>query len=213
MSLPHAGADVPPWLSVRPAPAAEVGDVGVRAWSRADGAQLLLAVLESLEELRAWMPWATTAYGPEDAASFVEHALGARADSREFLYAIVDPDGEVLGACGLRPGLRPGGLEIGYWVHTAHAGRGVATLATAALVGLALDLGEVTHVEVRHDQANRRSERIPRRLGFARVAARPADPTAPRNTGTEVVWRLDRAAYHASAARRLVRSHADSRHC
>lgn len=212
MSLPANGTDVPPWLSVRPAPAAEAGDVGVRAWSRADGPQLLLAVLESLEELRAWMPWATTAYGPEDAASFVEHALEARAARREFLYAIVDTDGGVLGACGLHPGLRPGGLEIGYWVHTAHAGRGVATRATAALVGLALNLGEVTHVEVRHDQANRRSERIPIRLGFEHVTSRPTEPAAPRDTGTEVVWRLDRAAYPASPARRLVRSHADPRH-
>jgi ribosomal-protein-serine acetyltransferase len=212
MSPPGSGPDRAAWLSDRPEPDLEVGDVAVRAWTRADGPALLLAVLESLQELRPWMPWATGAYGPGDAAAFVEHALASRADGREFLYAIVDPERRVVGACGLHPRLEPGGLEIGYWVHTAHTGRGLATRAAAALTALAMDVDGVTHVEVHHDRANHRSALIPRRLGFEPALTRTSEPAAPRETGVEVVWRLTRAAYAESPARGLVHPATESSH-
>ena len=46
-------------------------------------------------------------------------------------------DDAVLGGCGLHGRLCVTGLEIGYWVHIDHIGRGLATDASAAWVSTA----------------------------------------------------------------------------
>jgi ribosomal-protein-serine acetyltransferase len=67
----------------------------------------------------------------------------------------------------------PGGLEIGYWLHAASTGRGLATAAVAALVGQAFALPDIERVEIVHDQANIASGAIPRRLGFTEIQRAP----------------------------------------
>ena len=96
------------------------------------------------------------------------------------------------GGIGLMTRCGPGGLEIGYWVHRAYTGRGLATAATAALVRQAFGLPGVDWVEIVHDELNVASGQIPRKLGFAEVGRRPLDPPPPSGTGTGVVWRLTR---------------------
>ena len=86
----------------------------------------------------------------------------------------------------------PGGLEIGYWVRSAYTGRGLATAATAALVGQAFGLPGVDWVEIVHDELNVASGQIPRKLGFTEAGRRPLDSPPPSGTGTGVVWRLTR---------------------
>jgi RimJ/RimL family protein N-acetyltransferase len=86
----------------------------------------------------------------------------------------------------------PGGLEIGYWVRSAYTGRGLATAATAALVGQAFGLPGVDWVEIVHDELNVASGQIPRKLGFTETGRRPLDLPSPSGTGTGVVWRLAR---------------------
>ena len=84
----------------------------------------------------------------------------------------------------------PGGLEIGYWVHRAYVGRGLATAAAAALVEQAFGLPGVDWVEIVHDELNVASGQIPRKLGFTEAGRRPLDPPPPSGTGTGVAWRL-----------------------
>jgi ribosomal-protein-serine acetyltransferase len=88
-----------------------------------------------------------------------------------------------------------GGLEIGYWLHPAYTGRGLATAATAALVGQAFALPGIDRVEIVHDQANTASGGIPRRLGFTEIQRRTRTQggLAPGEVGIEVVWRLTRS--------------------
>jgi ribosomal-protein-serine acetyltransferase len=86
----------------------------------------------------------------------------------------------------------PGGLEIGYWVHRAYTGRGLATAATAALIEEAFGLPGVDWVEIVHDELNVASGQIPRKLGFTEAERRPMDSPPPSGTGTGVVWRLTR---------------------
>ena len=178
-----------PPLSRLPANLLEEGDLTLRAWRPEDGPALLTTVLESLEELHPWMPWAHRAYGPEDAATFLDQMTFAREHGTDFGYAIVD-DGDLAGAIGLHLRDDPRRLEIGYWVHTAHVGRGLATRSVRLLGAEAVDLGEVDCLEIRHDRANERSGGIPRRLGFAYAGRRRKAPQAPGETGTELLWRL-----------------------
>lgn len=181
------------WLASPPDDHLEHGGLVLRAWRFGDGPGLLAAVLESIEELHPWMPWARRDYGPLDAEAFIEHAIRARRDGSGFLYAIIEHD-DLAGAIGLHRRDDPPRLEIGYWVHTAHAGRGLATRSVRLLAGAALRLPEVTCLEIRHDRANTRSGNVPRRVGFAMIRDQARQPTAPGETGREYVWRLTDAA-------------------
>jgi ribosomal-protein-serine acetyltransferase len=98
----------------------------------------------------------------------------------------------LFGSIGLMTRCGPGGLEIGYWVHRAYTGRGLATAATAALVQEAFGLPGVDWVEIVHDELNVASGQIPRKLGFTEAGRRPLDSPPPSGTGTGVVWRLTR---------------------
>lgn len=150
-------------------------------------------VLESLEHLQPWMPWASE-YSRE---SLLEHLTVAQQDwaaGRSFDYEIVS-EGAVVGSCSLMRRIGPGGLEIGYWIHPGATGRGLATMAVSALVEAAFALPGVTHVEVHHDEANAASGAVPQRLGFT-VVSREQDPSrggAPAESGVTVIHRLDRS--------------------
>ena len=82
---------------------------------------------------------------------------------------------------------------MGYWLHPAVSGRGIATRAAAALVTEMFALPDVEYLEIAHDLANTSSGAIPRRLGFTEVRREPVTPpAAPSASGIDVVWRLDR---------------------
>ncbi len=140
----------------------------LRPWEVRDVDALLAAVDASRDELRRFMPWA---HKPATRAE--EYALLAKFNSdyhagREYILGIFGADGEVLGGTGLHPRvpLNPDALEVGYWSHTAHAGRGNVTLAVRVLVALAFQRLGCTRFQVMHDVANARSQRIVERCGF-----------------------------------------------
>ena len=80
------------------------------------------------------MPWAKEEPLPVERQ--VEKLLRFRGHfdlDEDFVYGVFDPvSGAVLGGTGLHPRGGPGGLEIGYWIHVDHVGRGYATELTAA---------------------------------------------------------------------------------
>src|SRR5258708_19942087 len=84
-----------------------------------------------------------------------------------------------------------GGLEIGYWVHPAYTGRGVATAASGALTEAALALPAVDRVEIHHDLLNLASERVPAKLGYSAVGTSAArSGLAPGDCATTRMWRI-----------------------
>jgi ribosomal-protein-serine acetyltransferase len=172
----------------RPDELIEHGPVTLRRYREDDLDALYDAVTESLDHLRPWMPWAA-GYSRESAAEFLENSVRNWEDGTEYNYAI--RAGRTLaGSIGLMARIGPGGLEIGYWVHRAWTGRGLATAATEALVEQAFGLPGVDRVEIIHDELNVASGQIPRKLGFTEIERRPLDPPAAAGTGFGVVWRL-----------------------
>jgi RimJ/RimL family protein N-acetyltransferase len=149
-------------------------------------------VMESLDHLLPWMTWAA-GYDLDASARFVEQVEAGWANGHSYSYLILDgPD--PAGLCALHRSIGPGGLEIGYWLHPDHTGRGLATRATAALVGHAFSHPDIDHVQIWHDAANVASAAVPKRLGFTQVDRRtpPRDPLTPGEVGIDVVWQLDR---------------------
>jgi RimJ/RimL family protein N-acetyltransferase len=166
------------------------GPVRLRRWRAADAETLWRVVMESLEHLRPWMPWAVS-YSTDDAVAFTAQSEQDWESGDAYQYAITTAD-QVVGSCGLMRRIGPGGLEIGYWLHPAYTGRGLATAAAAALVDEAFALPNIDRVEIVHDAANTASSGVPRRLGFIEVKrhALSPPPATSGESGVEVVWRL-----------------------
>jgi RimJ/RimL family protein N-acetyltransferase len=157
------------------------------------------AVLASLEHLRPWMPWAADF----SRASQAEFLAGCERDWKAgaaFNYAML-VDGAIAGSIGLMARIGPGGLEIGYWVHQAYTRRGLATVASAALVEQAFALPGIERVQIVHDELNIASGGVPRKLGFTEIERRPLDHLPVGGTGVGVVWELTRAQWRGTASR------------
>jgi len=172
----------------RPDELIEHGPVTLRRYREDDVDAVFAAVTESLDHLRPWMPWAA-GYTRQAAEEFLDGSVRSWEDGTEYNYAILS-EGTLAGGVGLMTRIGPGGLEIGYWVHRAWTGRGLATAAAAALVDQAFRLPGVDRVEIIHDELNVPSGKIPRKLGFTEIERRPLDPPALGGTGFGVVWRL-----------------------
>src|SRR6266571_4730033 len=170
------------------------GPVTLRRWRTADADKLYLAVTESLDHLRPWMPWAAEGYQLASAAEFLRQSEQDWESGDAFNYAIIVPGGELAGSCGLMARIGSGGLEIGYWVHVGHIRRGLATAAAAALAAEAFTLPGIDRVEIVHDEENVASGRIPRKLGFTEIGRRPHPPDQPgaADDVIDIVWRLRR---------------------
>jgi len=113
---------------------------------------------------------------------------GTRAAGVNWNYAIVTRTGEVVGSTGLMTRMGPGVLEIGYWLHTGHAGRGYATAAARALADVGLVQPGVESVLIRHDAANVASGRVAEKAGFVRIAEIASTIDVPEGSGIEVRW-------------------------
>jgi RimJ/RimL family protein N-acetyltransferase len=133
-----------------------------------EGAAINAAIIESLAELRPWMPWAREAPGVEDTEANTRRAIAktlAREDIRIHLH--LKSDGTFVGGSGLhRIDWSVPKFEIGYWCRTSLAGRGYVTEATVAIARFALERLGALRVEIRCDERNARSRRVAERAGF-----------------------------------------------
>jgi len=185
---------------MQPPEEVDAGPVTLRPWRPDDLDAMARAVTESVEHLRPWMPWVAAEPMPRDDRAALIVEFRRQWDAGEsFVYGIFAAvGGEPVGGTGLHPRIGPGGVEIGYWVHPAWVGQGIATAATRALTTAAFALPGIDRVEVHHDKANVASSRIPSKLGFTLVAEVPDPPTAPGEMGTECQWRVTRPEWHPS---------------
>jgi RimJ/RimL family protein N-acetyltransferase len=157
-----------------------------------DCAELVEAVNASIQELRAWMPWAQEPATESSIHGFLARSDRAWESCEEFQFAIRGQHGEsadaLIGFCGLHGRIGVGGLEIGYWVRSDCTGRGVATSAAGALTESALALEGVTRVEIHPDAANLASAAIPPKLGYRLDRTEVRTPVSPGGSGQHMIW-------------------------
>jgi RimJ/RimL family protein N-acetyltransferase len=178
-------------LAVAPPEAIVLPELALRRWRPEWAEELQAAVEASRAELRPFMPWATDGHGLDQSREYIARSV-AEWDRREtFNYAILrrGPDRDaVIGSCGLMTRMGEGVLEIGYWVHTAHAGRGHATAVAGALAEAALALPGIDRAAIKHDPANPASGRVAEKAGFVHVGEVAHEATAPGETGMHWIW-------------------------
>ncbi len=167
----------------------------LRQWQRDDVPALAMAVTESLEHLRPWMPWAADEpLSVEERIRLVEGWQAAWQDGGDSVLGIF-LNGRPIGGTGLHRRLGPDVIEIGYWIHVAHVRRGYATEAAEALTAAAFGIDDISRVEIRHDKANVASRSVPMRLGYTLATEVSRAPTAPAERGVECCWVMTRTAW------------------
>jgi RimJ/RimL family protein N-acetyltransferase len=146
----------------------ETARLRLRATRAGAGGAIKEALLESLGELRPWMPWAREAQVLEDAEKHCRE-MQARWHSRQeldFTFLRKD-DGVLVGKGGLHTiDWTVPKFEIGYWVRTSCARQGFATEAAAALVAFARDRLGAHRLEITSDARNAPSRKVAEKCGF-----------------------------------------------
>ena len=174
----------------------------LRCLAPSDAPALKAAIDASLDHLLPWLPWAREEPQSLEAKADALRVFRARFDlDRDWNYGIFVPDeSELVGGIGLhlRGGTREA-REIGYWIARAHAGRGLASEAVAALVRVCFEVERLERVEIHCDEENLRSAAIPRRLGFRHDATlRERSARGDGSRGGRMIWSLFAAEYPES---------------
>jgi RimJ/RimL family protein N-acetyltransferase len=198
----------PPALGpgIAPPKRIESGDLLLRSWEPEDLQARYDAVIASFEPLHQWMDWCAEPPTFEGQREYGERQYGLWPADGSCNYGIFDSrSGVLLAVAGLHDRLGPGGVEIGYWCHVDHTGRGVITRASALLTRAALALDGIERVEIHCDEANVRSAAVPRRLGYRLDRIEPDGITAPAEVGRGMFWIMERAGFAGSPADLLSR--------
>jgi RimJ/RimL family protein N-acetyltransferase len=116
------------------------------------------------------------------------YAEGRAAGTREG-FAVVDGGGELVGLA-LAPHIAraEGEAELGYVVHPAARGRGVATRALTRLTEWALGELGLERVELRISTANEASKRVAERCGYVREGVLRSTYVKPGRREDVEVW-------------------------
>jgi len=140
----------------------------LRCWQPTDAPLLTTAMIESLEHLRPWMPWATNEpLEPAQRVKVLRRFRGEFDLDQDYIYGVFNrEETRVLGGTGLHTRLGEGAREIGYWIHVDFTHHGLATELSAALTRVAFEIEGVNRVEIHCDPGNVYSAAIPRKLGY-----------------------------------------------
>jgi ribosomal-protein-serine acetyltransferase len=132
-------------------------------------AKLLFTIADrNRARLRRWLPWVDLTKSPEDTRLFILRCLD-QYHSNLGPQAGVWVDGVLSGTVGCHPIDWPNrNCSIGYWLDSAHEGKGVITRCCSALLDYLFDELGLHRVEIRCGTGNTRSCAIPERLGFRR---------------------------------------------
>jgi RimJ/RimL family protein N-acetyltransferase len=109
--------------------------VTIRPYEDTDASEMSVAARESVAEVSPWMPWCHSEYSVADAAAWVRTTRGGHADGSMYDFAIIDANGSYAGGCGVNHINRMDRFaNLGYWVRTSLAGRGIAPAAVLQLI-------------------------------------------------------------------------------
>jgi len=145
------------------------GELILRRARVSESRQLTRAVQASLPELGPYLPWATPDYDFDAARAFLDFARAEDLAGRGLHLSIfLAAGGELIGGVGLLNKPIPDQAEIGYWVHSQHAGQGYATQASAMLIGHGFKKLSLRRVYLTCDVKNRASQRVAEKLGMHR---------------------------------------------
>ena len=139
----------------------------VRPFNAADANSLHAAVLASINELCYWMPWCHPGYSLAEAKAFIEYTESAWANGVEYPLGVFDVgSGEVIGGTGLNHINRAYKIaNLGYWVCSPRAGRGIARTAARFAAEIGFQDLQFTRLEIVVLTNNHASQKVAHAVG------------------------------------------------
>lgn len=140
----------------------------IRAPRPGDGVAVHEAVMETLDTLRRWMPWALQEQTVDVLEEFVRRGAASFITRTELpLLLWLKDDETFVGASGLqRIDWSVPRLEIGYWCRARFEGQGYISEAVCEISRFAFEHLNARRIEIRCDALNERSARVAIRCGF-----------------------------------------------
>ena len=146
------------------------GALSLRPYRKSDVYHVYEAVLESINELSAWMHWSHPDYSIQEARRWVESRAEAWDKETDYNFAMIDlENGVFLGGCGIiRVHRQFGFAELGYWVRTRRTRQGIATAAANLLIQFGFNQLKLNRIEIVVATGNKASRRVAEKVGATR---------------------------------------------
>jgi ribosomal-protein-serine acetyltransferase len=138
-------------------------------------------------------PWCHRGYSRDEAAEWIEVTLAGRREGTLYDFVIV-ADERFAGACGINHIDAPNRCaNLGYWIRTPCAGRGITPRAVQALLDWTFVETDLNRIEIVAAVANARSQRVAEKAGARREAVLRERVTAYRQPSDAVVYSVLRS--------------------
>ena len=137
----------------------------VRRLTLGDLPEIWALVEAERDRVAVWMPWVEATRTIDDQRRWLE---GVVADQRGLDSAAIFVDGAYAGGTGLSLDAFGVAGEIGYWIASAHEGKGLVTRAVRTMIDIGFRELGLHRIVIRAGVDNARSRAIPERLGFTR---------------------------------------------
>lgn len=133
-----------------------------------DAAPLAKAINQSLDTLRQWMPWAQRKVSVTDEQRFIELAMAEMRENKSLTFCVfLRENDELVGAVSTHQiDWTNFKTAIGYWIASAHQGKGYASESTLLLLEYLFTDMNLYRVSVAATIENRASLRVIEKLGF-----------------------------------------------
>jgi RimJ/RimL family protein N-acetyltransferase len=146
------------------------GPLLIRPYQERDVDALYEGVRESIPEVSRWLAWCHENYSIEESRDFISSRELASQGGEWYSFAIFEIDGgKFLGGVGINFINRVYQFaNLGYWVRTSAARRGVATTATRLAARFAFDQLGLQRIEIVAAVDNLPSQRVAEKAGAQR---------------------------------------------
>jgi RimJ/RimL family protein N-acetyltransferase len=119
-----------------------------------------------MADMSPWMPWCQPGYSMEMARDWTAARPKLFSDRIEFDFVITREDGRFLGGCGLNQmNYFYRFSNLGYWVRSSEAGKGVAVQAVRLTAAFAFEKTLLNRLELLIAAGNDRSCRVAEKAG------------------------------------------------
>ena len=144
----------------------------LRPYGDEDAGALYEAARESIAEVSPWLSWCHKDYSIEESRDFISSRVQAAQGDEWYSFAIFEKDsGRFLGGVGLNFINRVHQVgNLGYWVRTSAAGRGIATRAARLMAQFGFENVGLHRIEILTAVPNLASQRVAEKVGATREA-------------------------------------------
>jgi RimJ/RimL family protein N-acetyltransferase len=146
------------------------GPLLIRTYREEDVGALFAAARESIAEVGRWLPWCHEHYSIEETRQFINSRASLSQGDEWYSFGIFEQDGgRFLGGVGINFINRVHQMaNLGYWVRTSDARRGIATIATRVVAKFGFAQIGLQRIEIVAAVDNLPSQRVAEKVGAVR---------------------------------------------